>query len=181
VEDGRLKQTPNPFAVNPRDAAFSQVFLAYIRKHHPNWILPNQPRGREQKELWSNCTPRSVNIMLCDIPLSIEELMTYFPLHLWWDGMAVRCYNHNWSDPQNICDYIYWSRQLKHSLSLEPEIVLEQLEAAMSYGNKDSDVNMIAILASPSEFAGRRMDPLVALHDYCLVDLAEGVHHHPEH
>jgi hypothetical protein len=83
VEDGRLKQTPNPFAVNPRDAAFSQVFLAYIRKHHPNWILPNQPRGREQKELWSNCTPRSVNIMLCDIPLSIEELMTYFPLHLW--------------------------------------------------------------------------------------------------
>ncbi|KAL1608019.1 hypothetical protein SLS60_002958 [Paraconiothyrium brasiliense] len=117
------------------------------------------------------------------MPLSAEEIMTYFPMHLKWYPIAVRLHSHGWT-ASNICHYIYWSRELKQKSTLERTRVQHMLaRAGDHYKEKNPGTfKPEAIPANPSlteRTATSRLSP-AAIHNYYLVDLAEGVKHHPE-
>lgn len=60
-------------------------------------ILPPRAESEVKHELESNCTPAQTDIALCDMPLSVEEILTYFPLHGQWYTIGARLQNHEWT------------------------------------------------------------------------------------
>ncbi|KAJ4353597.1 uncharacterized protein N0V89_005327 [Didymosphaeria variabile] len=169
---------------NPRaPSSFSQAHLAYLKAHSPTWALPARATSGVDQELESNCTPPNVNITLCKMPLSVEEILTYFPLHLKWYSIAARLHSHGWA-AMAICYYIYWSRELEQKLTLERTRVQHMLGRALEH-YKEMDLALLdpnAISANPSQMKSTATAALAPtrFHDYYLADLAEGVKHHPE-
>lgn len=145
--------------------------------------------GAGRNELEKNCTPAQVNITLCNIPLSLEELLTYFPFSLKFHEVAFRLHTHGCSHT-DIRNYIYWSRQLKHRLAVSRDSILKWSKRAKEYYKENpglSNENSLSAIPSRTDRRDhsmpgkqRKRTPLAHIHDYRLIDLARGVKHHPE-
>ncbi|KAF2742322.1 hypothetical protein M011DRAFT_462559 [Sporormia fimetaria CBS 119925] len=72
--------------------------------------LPHAALHGEDHILWTHATPATVDItVLGDTFITIEELMTYFPLHYIWVGYANRLACSGWS-ASTLIRFVYRSR-----------------------------------------------------------------------
>lgn len=174
---GHRTRKPN-LGVHPIKCRLSDRCIAFFKNHLslknlPPYASDDIPRH----ELNSNCTAPDVDLRLVDFPVSAEELLTYFPLSTRWYSVIVRLFAHNWKGSA-IHHYIYWS----HGLTLPTTINITTLSKKHGKAQEWCDENPTEspIQAKPSDFRpeiGRKYDK--DLHDYYLVDLAEGVVNHP--
>lgn len=141
--------------------------------------FPVHAREGPSHELESHCTPVQTNITLCILPISIEEVLTYFPLHTEWRLIGARLQAHSWT-AQRCIEYIYWSRQLQHEQTLLRTKLQYHFKVGLGFYNTKADASVSAIPVDMDNTKGKQKKAFNKDHDYYLVDLAEGVAVHPE-
>lgn len=161
----------------------SQSSESSDRGHHEGvykGVAADRSKGSGNRELINHCTPARVNITLAKIPLSIEEIMTYFPLATKFFEIDLRYKTHGWGEPK-IRNYIYWSRELTHRLALSRTTMHHAISKGMKYYEKNPGLlDPTTLSATPSRTDMTKDSDMRSLHDLPLVDLAKGVKHHPE-
>ncbi|PVH97385.1 hypothetical protein DM02DRAFT_631179 [Periconia macrospinosa] len=130
----------------------------------------------EEHGLSSHCTSQQADIRLLDFDVTAVELLTYFPKHTIWYGVADRLYRAGWTgDP--IVKFVNWSRAYQtHEYISRPIVNYHQNNAQTWFASHPN----VPRTAKPSEMTDRTGGKKnIEAHDYYLVDLAEGVHQHP--
>lgn len=121
-------------------------------------------------------TPISVAINVLPIAVSSEELMTYFPRHVQWEGYLRRLYCGGWG-PTSISEYVRYSRNLgsesRYGMMNVKKASSDLGLKARQLQNAAEDVKDL----SPNNFTLKYKSE--ARYNYRLADLAQGVVHHP--
>ncbi|KAH4070922.1 hypothetical protein HBI70_209780 [Parastagonospora nodorum] len=164
--------------------------------------LPVSALGGPQHELESICTSSAVDLRLCNLDMSVEEILTYFPRHTVWREVLWRIMQH-WP-AVDIVEFIYWTRSLSGEKTVMRATIQKEFREVRTWAVKKLGEQKLAqkdVEGTKAVFKGstvegpKTMANMAKMNldsgntgcdkgepfDYYVHDLAEGVQddHHP--
>lgn len=124
-------------------------------------------------------TPECIEIRnLGPLPVTIIEVLTYFPLHTCWRAVAWRLSEAGW-DPSQIVEYIYWARSITDVNAIKRPTIHKQMDRARNWASSQATPVSITYtmgnIAPVNGLGGYSADLL----DFPIFNLGDNVVHHP--